>query len=823
MKKQWFAITITVATATTALLGLFWLMGNTVSGISAPALAAPLSLTVTAVDPAVAPNDLDTPITIIGTGFATELTGTLTLVITQPRAYLGTTALDDASWVNTTTLNATIPWGMAPKVYSLTVVNPDGISSTLQNAFTVTNGVGVFTTDGPYGGYIVGLEKKPGTPTTVYAVASEVGLFVSKDSGAHWELGMINNPLDLAFDAQDGNVIYSGSDTWLYRTMDGGDTWEALPQIYPGQQVLPTAHPSSAGVVYLGIGSLEDIPFLPGEGGVFRSDDYGMTWITKTNGMTDTDVQSIAIHPNDPNKMLAGTWDGNVYASLNGGENWSLSAPLTDPVMGLYFNPYQSLQAWATGGKDIGEPTTYLYTSTNLTDWTEVIIEPGAMSNYGGWDLDFLTDTIWVSGSSIYTSTDGGGTWTNPDLAAIVVAVTPENPQEIYAGTEFGVDKSEDGGQTWQQINDGLAGLVPSAVATSPIDPDLVFVRTSQGLYRSFNGGRAWQDLGCCGGGGGTGGQLAIDPYTPTRIYLGTRTICNDDQFCIRISPDSGDTWEIVTATLPVTYTGFGGGPPEVVAPHPLIPGRMLAGSNVQDSGNPDNHFGMVYASDDYGQSWAYMGPTQPISSIIDIAYDAVDPNLVYMATIGSGQWKSTDGGVTWIPLSFTLAGYIYDVIAPHSTLSGHLILHASSQNNTSGLYSSQDAGETWTLLPDGNAGSPLIYAPTLPPTLYAFGLGDGHNSPYCLRRSVDNGLTWKTVAGAPGPTRLATATDGKRVVLYIGSPGGLASQAGAQTTLASRAVMKQSTLLGSGVYRLTTLLPTDWVYLPLVVRGYVP
>jgi photosystem II stability/assembly factor-like uncharacterized protein len=820
MKKQWFAITITVATATTALLVLFGLIGGTGSGISAPVLAAPHSLTVTDVAPAAAPNDIDTPIVIHGTGFTAALSGAV--VITAPTVTLGDEALPGVIWVNTTTLSATVPWGMGPQVYSLTVVNPDGISATLASAFTVTNGIGVFTTNGPYGGDIRDMYKKPGTPTTVYALVTQVGLFVSENAGERWEL-IYNGEgwcagHSFVFDAQDSDVIYLGSQ--LARTMDGGETWERLwifpdiPGGWPCSIDIPVAHPSLGQVVYGGVGC-DGIDPAPGEAGVFRSDDYGETWITKTNGMTDTNIWALAIHPNTPQTMLAGTHNGLLYTSLDGGENWSLSGQITGTVARVYFNPYEPLEVWAASST--AHDQAYLFRSTDLTTWELVLKEENRGGGVVSWDLNFLSDTIWTALSQVYTSTDNGDTWNEIEhLGGNAIEVTPDNPQEIYAAAGIGIRKSNDGGVNWQDSNNGLAGQFPYLLATSPLDPDLIYVKTRQGIYRSFNGGYAWQNLDYGGGGWPAGDYLAIDPYTPTRIYLGGYT-CNGDQFCIEISTDSGETWNLITSTLPLTYAGVESGV-LVVAPHPQIPGRILAGNAVAKVSvfHSDDAIGMVLASDDYGQSWTFMGPTQPISFIIDIAYDAVDPNLVYMATAGSGHWKSTDGGATWRKLPYIGDGWIFDEIAPHPTLSGHVVI---AVGNNEGLFSSQDAGETWMFLTD-SVGSPLVYAPTVPPTLY----GQMERSQYSgLMRSFDNGQTWEQVADAPYPVRLATASDGERVVLYIGSPGGLASQAGAQTTLASRAVVEQSTLLGGGVYRLTTRLPTDWVYLPLVVRGYAP
>ena len=835
MKKRWFSVMVTIVLSLIGLFVLHGLMKENRGHLSIPVLAFASNQglkastlttpTVTAVDPSQSPNDVDMPIVIQGGGFTATLSGTVT--ITAPTVTLGENALPGVIWVNTTTMSATVPWGLTPNVYSMTVINPDGISTTLKNAFTVTNGIGVFTTDGPYGGDAVEIYKKPGEPSTVFALMKGVGLFRSENAGQSWAL--IYNQDDfccshgrLTFDAQNPDVIYIGSN--LHRSIDGGDTWEKLwvfPDIPGGRPCslnFPVAHPSLNKVVYVGYGCSDTEPG-PGEAGVFRSDDYGETWITKTNGMTDTNIWALTIHPVLTQTLLAGTRSGRLYESTDGGESWSLTGQITRAVHTVQFNPYETSEAWLIAAQDY---RLFAYRSTDLTTW-EALDFDGNGNQCSEGTFSILTDTIWaVNRWDSYTSNDGGDNWTrvNTHSNAYAVEVTADNPDEVYLATGYGLKKSMDGGASWQDINQGLAAQVAYDIAASPLDPELVYAKTEQDIYRSYNGGQSWQALNYGGGGYAKKGCLAIDPYTHTRIYLGGSLNCDAGQFCIQISADAGETWALVTTTLPTTYTGLGTAYPYAVKPHPRVPGRILVGSSIWDFISPET-YGMVFASDDYGQTWDYMGPTEPISPIMDIAYDAVDPDLVYMATLGTGHWKSTDGGATWNQMTFLRAGGIADEFAPHPTLSGHVILAAGSQTTQTrhGLFSSQDAGTTWTLLSEDYVGSPLVYAPTFPPTLYS----KLESSQYSgLMRSFNNGQTWEQVPEAPYPVSLATTSDSARVVLYIGSPGGLASQVGVQAAQID-ASNDESTLLGGGVYRLTTLLPTDWVYLPLAMRGHTP
>jgi len=74
------------------------------------------------------------------------------------------------------------------------------------------------------------------------------------------------------------------------------------------------------------------------------------------------------------------------------------------------------------------------------------------------------------------------------------------------------------------------------------------------------------------------------------------------------------------------------------VAPHPRLPGRVLMGATLYPPGfdwsTPSRSVGAIYLSDDAGEHFTYV-PTEPISGVVQFAYDAVDPDLVYAATEG--------------------------------------------------------------------------------------------------------------------------------------------------------------------------------------------
>ena len=830
MNKRWYAITISIATATTALILLLWSMGDMGSGISTPALAAPLSLTVSAVQPDTAPNDIDTPIVIHGTGFTATLLGTQ--VITAPIVYLGDSKLAEVSLVNTTTLSATVLWGLEPGVYTLTVENPGGEFNSLTDAFTVTEALGEFVTGGPYGGQSVQLALKPNDPSSIYATMFGVGLFASEDAAGSWEPLHIHDsdwPIHLDFDSQDPDVLYYGTaSNALYRSMDNGISWEISGDFSTQNgcfSTYPIAHPSLAGVVYVGMGGCGHIYLEEGEGGVFYSTDYGDNWITKTIGMTDTDVQSLAINPNNPEFLLAGTQEGHLFYSTDGSDSWIQTTQLTGTVTRLYFNPYEKeLEAWAIT-KSEAEGRGYLYRSTNLTDWTTLNLHVQSQGGTALAQMTFLPGSVWLASISVYSSTNSGTTWNaldGPQWEASAIAISTDNPQEIYVGTDFGIAKSSDGGKNWHEVNDGLAALMPHAVAVSPDDPDIVFVDTHQGIFASHNGGNDWYPLDHGYGSYPFGSDLAVDQFNGTQLYL---TAECQGKFCIDVSPDRGATWNIVTSTLPLSYTGWYCGS-FAITPSPHMPGRVLVGASLRPGEWSDDYVGIFFRSDDYGASWHYIEPPQPVKRINEMAYDAFNPNLIYAATYDTGLWRSTDGGDNWeqVPVENVQPPITVSAIAVHPNVPNKVYIRtqsfADSVNPEPELWVSENAGSTWQPLTYVFLGADLLVAPPLPDQLL-YSLYTGCEAGLC--RSIDDGATWVSIDGVPRPEILTAATDGERAVIYMGTPGGLVYSAGVQTALSPATIPGRGSVFGGGVYRLTTRLPTDYVYLPSVLRGSAP
>jgi len=137
----------------------------------------------------------------------------------------------------------------------------------------------------------------------------------------------------------------------------------------------------------------------------------------------------------------------------------------------------------------------------------------------------------------VFESTDGGEIWRKriegikEVLMVICLAIDPQQPQTLYAGTSGGVYKSVDGAQTWNKINAGLVdpdvlkssrSLGVTRIKVDPFNPDRVYTATLSGLYQTRNAGKSWTRIGESLP-DHMFSELLLDPQQAGVLYVGHR------------------------------------------------------------------------------------------------------------------------------------------------------------------------------------------------------------------------------------------------------------------------------------------------------------
>lgn len=756
------------------------------------------------VDPSTAASDLDTPITITGLDFMAELSGTQ--VLTNPLVQLGAILLPDAGWINSTTLTATVPWGLDPGVYPLTVTNPDGQSASLTEAFTVTQGFNVWSSAGPYGGSLTGLQVDSSDPNTLFATleaansATGIGLFRSRDAGGHWALILpdIHNHFHAAAlsKAAAGLVYAQQKGVGLYRSSDYGDTWTVLPT--PQDNRTDTSfypHPTDPQVVYAGV-------FCgPACGGLYRSTDQGAQWVELTAGLTDRDVTALTFDPLDSQILYAGTSSGNVFRSTNSGEAWSWIGKPDFFISNLAVNPFGDREVWACGADNSGH-WGYLWKRT-ATGWERILGDQSAGIMVG--QLAFhpaMPGTLYAATQNGQVSSDGGETWSSlgsPFMGNIVVALDPTNPQTIYLGYGGdGIAKTTNAGASWAEINQGLAGIYPTGLAMHPTDPARVFATAhGTGVFLTNNGGGAWLRLPASNT---FPRSPVVDPNRPDRVYvLGTNSVDWSE---------AGSAWERTYPPAPPQWAGCC-----QVAVHALVatgqPGRLIVGGYFIDTSSPQGKVvaGGLWRSTDWGESWSDIALSQEISPVASLAAVPGNPAVIYAGTgdqgKGTGVWKSEDGGDGWQQSGLEGLHVLALAVNPSDTQ----IVYALANND---FYVSPDRGATWALTQRGDFSGMdhLLVLDTRPVTIYRY----GYNG---VVRSLDGGQRWTRLAGSLGTAKVGSMAgqvlDG-RAIVYIGT-------AGSTTSASSRLRALEAAALAPGVYRSSEALLPPRSYLPLIRR----
>lgn len=192
------------------------------------------------------------------------------------------------------------------------------------------------------------------------------------------------------------------------------------------------------------------------------------------------------------------------------------------------------------------------------------------------------------------------------------LAIDPHNTERVYAATSYGVYRSLDAGENWQEINKKLYNSNVYSLAIDPINKDILYVGGDGGVYKSNNGGDDWVEKN-----NGLTNPLvkvvAIDPERNNRLYAGCW-----GQGGLFISDNSGDEWRAVNLEK--------------------MPLSMNQGTQTSNNNSSFLITAIVIA----------INKTNSSISGESLLSSATSTSTVYVSAFGKGIYRSIDDGVNW-------------------------------------------------------------------------------------------------------------------------------------------------------------------------------
>ncbi len=383
-------------------------------------------------------------------------------------------------------------------------------------------------------------------------------------------------------------------------------------------------------------------------GGVWEREPAG--WQSRTDALPTQWIGSIAVHPSNPDVMLAGTGEpfiragAGLWKTTNGGQTWTRKAMTPEPAT-CFRVRYAPDGITVHGAFDLG-----YYRSTNggetwsnrlaLSAWPTDLelhpVDPGIL---------FLT----VYGRGLFRSTNAGFTWAKMPAAGLpdtttgrgAVTVCAADPSRMYVawaqpgGAMLGVFRSTDAGATWADVSPEEymwgQGWYNNTIAVCPTDPDLVLAGGG-GLYRTTDGGATWIAA--------TDPHLHADYHASEWAANGTDVWVAHDGGWSR-STDAGASWDVGDNTLPITQ-------------YVLVDADPFRTPFVLGRGSQDNG---ISITTDGGASWRFraggdgggfaVDPTDPARMYATWGiFSGVHPFIPHRSTNGGVTWTRTSGGI---------------------------------------------------------------------------------------------------------------------------------------------------------------------------------
>jgi len=522
----------------------------------------------------------------------------------------------------------------------------------------------------------------PQSPAHIYAGTAGGGIVQSEDAGKTWISSSQGLPDSATVSAlwlnpRNPAELFCGlryPHGGLYHSTEGGVNWSLIDGVPSGStyDITTITHvPETPDTLYVGVSSAGELAFA---WGLLRSTDGGQSWDTLSQDYSFYDLQiDLSNSENLWSVVHTSFLQWLLGHSNDGGGTWEFYPNMTDPwepVLGLYADPAWNLYAIHGLGNPIRKSMDHGATWAPVAEampFYPLSVFPGTGPNIAGHTLD-LNIVFFGSEVGVYRSDDGGQTVRLQENGMINtyisdVEVNPQNPSIIYAGGGQGFWKSEDGGESWLRLSTSSV----NAIAIDPHHPDTVFWGGIGGLMRSYDGGDTQVTIR-----EGIITALEIHPDSANILYVGIY------RSTLLKTTDYGDSWYETyhnpTWSLWINDIDINRANPAYV---------YMAGA----SSGPD----AIYYSKDAGDSWQELSAPGVTISIMS---HTINPDRIYVAT-KKGVFVSTDGGTSFNDISGQVSASQMSTIVLDPEEPSHLLLGTKDQ----GVFVSADAGGTWSRL----------------------------------------------------------------------------------------------------------------------------
>ncbi len=531
--------------------------------------------------------------------------------------------------------------------------------------------------------------------------------------------------------------------TGMYRSSDAGKTWKHIGLEDSWSIAEIAIHPTNPDIVLVAI--LGHLWTTNKNRGLYRTTNGGKTWEQVLYMDDKTGANDIVISPKDPTIMYASLWEvypgisgknSSIYKSIDGGKNWKLiatglpSGPKTGRI-GLAVSVSNPLKVYAlidnlNNDRD-NAAELYKTTDGGLT-WNKTHKGPFKIFPGVGW---YFTDVyvnpkddeeVFCLGVRLAHSMDGGKSFSfiggnvtrmNQSLAQGLhldqceLWINPSNPNHIAVGNDGGFYVSYDKGLSWMHYNNIPVGEFyditidkSSYTIYGGTQDDATVFGPAKEINTRFPD--PWKYVWIDPWDGGDGCVTQVDPENNATVYYSMQhgnavRLDRNTDTAIGIMPELPKE---IKDTLRFNYIT-----PYFISPH--------QSKTLYHGGN------FVFKSIDRGDHWKVISPNIANSSIIEKKSNALgalveskmEKGLIYAGTDKGSVWVTKNDGVSWEEHSIGLANYYIRSICPSSFSKERVYLAMTGINQDDlhrYLYSSDNYGGSWNDISIGLPDEPI-------------------------------------------------------------------------------------------------------------------